>query len=282
MSGAAATSWAQPASDSNDIASHMSNLSVDDYGSPHRQNASPGAPPPPGGPYANVHTPPRPAAAFNPYDPFIYYAGVDPSTFTPNGAGAPQGYPYADVTTPLQAMATGANVYGDPYPSPPETYGSHTPDARSPGQVPAALTAFQHQLAAATAGARSQQVYRPPHTGQQLQVPHQLPTPPQQGYYNYIERGVYWHPRQNSVSSRGGRGGKANPAQRHRAMPSGTEPLYAGWRLRLTRPTGSSHRLTLRRPAQAQRRRARTAGAEPLLCRAAATPCPAYITQALI
>ncbi|HBY2280644.1 TPA: hypothetical protein MIR91_05865 [Klebsiella pneumoniae] len=31
----------------------------------------------------------------------------------------------------------------------------------------------------------------------------------------------------------------------------------AGWRLRLTRPTGSSHRLTLRRPAQAQRRRAR-------------------------
>ncbi|HBX6138808.1 TPA: hypothetical protein MH620_22315 [Klebsiella pneumoniae] len=33
---------------------------------------------------------------------------------------------------------------------------------------------------------------------------------------------------------------------------------------------------------QAQRRRARTAGAEPLLCRAAATPCPAYITQALI
>ncbi|OUI17323.1 hypothetical protein AZZ73_000897, partial [Klebsiella pneumoniae] len=27
----------------------------------------------------------------------------------------------------------------------------------------------------------------------------------------------------------------------------------AGWRLRLTRPTGSSHRLTLRRPVQAQR-----------------------------
>ncbi|EIW8485896.1 hypothetical protein CWN37_17645 [Klebsiella pneumoniae] len=36
------------------------------------------------------------------------------------------------------------------------------------------------------------------------------------------------------------------------------------------------------RPAQAQRRRARTADAEPLLCRAAATPCPAYITQASI
>ncbi|MBA0112116.1 hypothetical protein E4W49_13585, partial [Klebsiella pneumoniae] len=34
--------------------------------------------------------------------------------------------------------------------------------------------------------------------------------------------------------------------------------------------------------AQAQRRRARTAGAEPLLCRAAAMPCPAYIIQALI
>ncbi|HBY8977639.1 TPA: hypothetical protein MI939_23720 [Klebsiella pneumoniae] len=36
------------------------------------------------------------------------------------------------------------------------------------------------------------------------------------------------------------------------------------------------------RTAQAQRRRARTAGAEPLLCRAAASPCPAYITQASI
>ena len=35
---------------------------------------------------------------------------------------------------------------------------------------------------------------------------------------------------------------------------------FAGWRLRLTRPTGSSHRLTLRRPAQAQRRRAMALG----------------------
>ncbi|HBY9787513.1 TPA: hypothetical protein MJA64_22645, partial [Klebsiella pneumoniae] len=33
---------------------------------------------------------------------------------------------------------------------------------------------------------------------------------------------------------------------------------------------------------QAQRRRARTADTEPLLCRAAAMPCPAYIIQALI
>ncbi|PII46045.1 hypothetical protein BKN43_12735 [Klebsiella quasipneumoniae] len=33
--------------------------------------------------------------------------------------------------------------------------------------------------------------------------------------------------------------------------------FFAGWRLRLTRPTGSTHRLTPRRPAQAQRRRAR-------------------------
>ncbi|MBQ5245541.1 hypothetical protein FD778_01625 [Klebsiella pneumoniae] len=32
---------------------------------------------------------------------------------------------------------------------------------------------------------------------------------------------------------------------------------FAGRRRRLTRPTGSSHRLTLRRPAQAHRRRAR-------------------------
>ncbi len=32
---------------------------------------------------------------------------------------------------------------------------------------------------------------------------------------------------------------------------------FAGWRLRLTRPGGSTHRLTPRRPVQAQRRRAR-------------------------
>ncbi|HBY2280727.1 TPA: hypothetical protein MIR91_06300 [Klebsiella pneumoniae] len=36
------------------------------------------------------------------------------------------------------------------------------------------------------------------------------------------------------------------------------------------------------RPVQAQRRRARTADAEPLLCRAAAMPCPAYRRQAFI
>ncbi|HBY1470774.1 TPA: hypothetical protein MIQ32_10665 [Klebsiella quasipneumoniae] len=43
----------------------------------------------------------------------------------------------------------------------------------------------------------------------------------------------------------------------------------AGWRLRLTRPTSSSHRLTPRRPGQAQRRRATTAGTKPSLCRMA-------------
>ncbi len=40
---------------------------------------------------------------------------------------------------------------------------------------------------------------------------------------------------------------------------------FAGWRLRLTRPTGSSHRLTLRRPAQAQRRRVMASGPVPLI-----------------
>ena len=40
---------------------------------------------------------------------------------------------------------------------------------------------------------------------------------------------------------------------------------FAGWRLRLTRPTGSSHRLTLRRPAQAQRRRAMVLGTVPVV-----------------
>ncbi|VAS68814.1 Uncharacterised protein [Klebsiella quasipneumoniae] len=33
-------------------------------------------------------------------------------------------------------------------------------------------------------------------------------------------------------------------------MTAGTEPFYAGWRLRLTRPTGSSHRLIHRRPGK--------------------------------
>ncbi len=33
-------------------------------------------------------------------------------------------------------------------------------------------------------------------------------------------------------------------------MAAGTEPLYAGWRLRLTRPTGPCHRLTHRRPGK--------------------------------
>ena len=40
---------------------------------------------------------------------------------------------------------------------------------------------------------------------------------------------------------------------------------FAGWRLRLTRPTGSSHRLTPRRPAQAQRRRAMASGTVPVI-----------------
>ncbi len=44
---------------------------------------------------------------------------------------------------------------------------------------------------------------------------------------------------------------------------------------RLTRPTGSSHRFKPRRPAQAQRRRARYQ-ARYLYRRVAATPCPAY------
>ncbi|SLS14584.1 Uncharacterised protein [Klebsiella pneumoniae] len=47
-------------------------------------------------------------------------------------------------------------------------------------------------------------------------------------------------------------------------------------RLRLTQPTGSSHRLTLRRPAQAQRRRARYQARYPRYCRVAAAPYPAY------
>ncbi|PLG18544.1 hypothetical protein B6J05_07765 [Klebsiella quasipneumoniae] len=52
--------------------------------------------------------------------------------------------------------------------------------------------------------------------------------------------------------------------------------FIAGWRLRLTRPTCPG--LTASRSAQAQRRRARTAGTEPVLCRVAAAPYPAYLS----
>ncbi|AZJ05410.1 hypothetical protein BME36_016400 [Klebsiella quasipneumoniae subsp. similipneumoniae] len=45
-----------------------------------------------------------------------------------------------------------------------------------------------------------------------------------------------------------------------------------GCGLRLTRPTHPA--LTVCRPAQAQRRRARTAGTEPILCRVAAVALP--------
>ncbi|MGC8127497.1 hypothetical protein ACP2ZX_28660, partial [Klebsiella pneumoniae subsp. pneumoniae] len=50
-------------------------------------------------------------------------------------------------------------------------------------------------------------------------------------------------------------------------MPGG------GWRL--TRPTHPA--LIVCRPAHAQRRRARTAGTELILCRVAAAPYPAYV-----
>ena len=51
-----------------------------------------------------------------------------------------------------------------------------------------------------------------------------------------------------------------------------------GGGLCLTRPTHPA--LIVCRPAQAQRRRARTAGTEPILCRVAAAPYPAYKTRA--
>ncbi|MHA8250076.1 hypothetical protein ACYA63_19135, partial [Klebsiella pneumoniae] len=50
--------------------------------------------------------------------------------------------------------------------------------------------------------------------------------------------------------------------------------VYAGWRLRLTRPTRPS--LTVSRPGKQLRRRAMASGTELLLCRVAAAPYPAY------
>ncbi|MEH9318851.1 hypothetical protein SG619_20075 [Klebsiella pneumoniae] len=50
--------------------------------------------------------------------------------------------------------------------------------------------------------------------------------------------------------------------------------VYAGWRLRLTRPTRPS--LTVCRPGKQRRRRAMASGTELLLCRVAAAPYPAY------
>ncbi|MBD3716260.1 hypothetical protein IE979_20425 [Klebsiella pneumoniae] len=59
-------------------------------------------------------------------------------------------------------------------------------------------------------------------------------------------------------------------------MASGTELLYAGWRLRLTRPTRPAP--TVCRPGKqlGLRRRAMASGTELRLCRVAATPYPAY------
>ncbi len=75
---------------------------------------------------------------------------------------------------------------------------------------------------------------------------------------------------------------RTRPSRQVRVFIVPGSRLYAGWRLRLTRPTGSSHRLKPRRPAQAQRRRARYQ-ARYLYRRVAATPYPAYrgLSQAL-
>ncbi len=50
--------------------------------------------------------------------------------------------------------------------------------------------------------------------------------------------------------------------------------VYAGWRLRLTRPTRPAP--TVCRPGKQRRRRAMASGTELLLCRVAAAPYPAY------
>ena len=50
--------------------------------------------------------------------------------------------------------------------------------------------------------------------------------------------------------------------------------VYAGWRLRLTRPTRPA--LTVCRPGKQLRRRAMASGTELHLCRVAAAPYPAY------
>ncbi|GKM41535.1 putative transcriptional regulator (LysR family) [Klebsiella pneumoniae] len=50
--------------------------------------------------------------------------------------------------------------------------------------------------------------------------------------------------------------------------------FYAGWRLRLIRPTRPAP--TVSRPGKQRRRRAMASGTELLLCRVAAAPYPAY------
>ncbi len=50
--------------------------------------------------------------------------------------------------------------------------------------------------------------------------------------------------------------------------------VYAGWRLRLTRPTRPAP--TVCRPGKQRRRQAMASGTELLLCRVAAAPYPAY------
>lgn len=243
----ATNSWTSPPatantkdSNGNDLAAHLSNLAVDDYNSNIRQ-AQQHKPTP----YANVHTPPRPAP-FTPYEgpaaQYLYYAtggAVDPAAFAAAAAAAaavsPHQYPY-DLPTQMQSLASAAptGMY-DAYPTPPDTYSpdrsssissNGTPSIFQP-QTPAfqpQTPAFQPQSPLSNASRVNAQVYRPPHLQQQLQQQQSQ----QPNYYAYDNCAPYWAAAQpQSVGRENGGAGEVSVAiiqvlmsQRNRHMHS--------------------------------------------------------------
>lgn len=202
---AAASSWSPPDMENNsDLSSHLSALSVDEaHAAGIRQPG--GIPPTP--PYANVHTPQRPA--FPGYDgggQFLYYASssVDPATYGA-AASAHQAYSYTDLTaTPIQSLGSPGGVAYDPYPTPPDNYTTHSPDTRaSANQGQPGMSAFQQQIVAAAASARNQTIYRPPQLQPQIHQQVVAQNQVQHGYFAY-DRAPYWThqtpARENNVS----------------------------------------------------------------------------------
>ncbi|WOO81346.1 Pumilio 2 [Vanrija pseudolonga] len=177
---------------SSDLSSRLSALSVDEAHSAGIRQPG-GIPPTP--PYANVHTPQRPA--FTGYDgggQFLYYASasVDPATYGA-AASAHQAYSYTDLTaTPIQSLGSPGGVAYDPYPTPPDNYTTHSPDTRaSANQGQPGMTAFQQQIVAAAASARNQTIYRPPQLQPQIHQQVVAQNQVQHGYFAY-DRAPYW------------------------------------------------------------------------------------------
>ncbi|CAK9784503.1 ARM repeat-containing protein [Cutaneotrichosporon oleaginosum] len=195
-----------------DLASHISNLSVDDFASSTSGGGNPSS--------YNVHTPPRPAA-YPPFDAnaqFLYYAvaasgnTLDPATFSP------QHYPY-ELSTPLPSQP--ASMTYDPYPSPSESYVQHG-EARA-----TSATSFQQQQPGLLGARGNQAAYRPPHMVQQLRELQDLTAAQQQQQqYFYGQRSPFWASLHAPERGMGGMASSvamtpSNSRQRNHRMGSG-------------------------------------------------------------